>query len=302
MMGKKLTQIEFIEKAIKAHDNKYDYSLIEYVNNSTKIKIICPMHGIFEKRPNDHIYKQKQGCNKCSRKFPLGNNRFIERSEIIHGKGTYDYSKVNYKRNDIKIIIICKKHGEFDQEPCRHLLGNGCQKCQVENFTYTTEKFINKAKLKHGDKYDYELVNYIKSDIKVKIICKEHGIFEQKPNKHLQGQDCYLCGLKKQSGKNHWNYTIDRNRVKTIKLIQNLSSPYRKRFREKYNVSKGYDIDHIFPVKAFVDYGIYNLEIINLEENLQALPLSINRKKNSKYDKQEFEEYLKNKNILIQEF
>ncbi len=54
--------------------------------------------------------------------------------------------------------------------------------------------FFEKAKLKHGDKYLYTLVKYVNSEVKVKITCPEHGVFEQRPTNHLQGQGCPKCG------------------------------------------------------------------------------------------------------------
>ena len=57
----------------------------------------------------------------------------------------------------------------------------------------TTESFIINSKLIHGNKYNYSLVNYYKAKIKVKIMCKEHGVFEQTPNNHLNGKGCPLC-------------------------------------------------------------------------------------------------------------
>ena len=56
-----------------------------------------------------------------------------------------------------------------------------------------TKNFILKSKKIHGDAYDYSLVEYINCKKKVKIICKEHGIFEQTPNNHLKGQNCPIC-------------------------------------------------------------------------------------------------------------
>ena len=35
---------EFIQKAIKVHDGRYDYSKVIYVNNRTKIIIGCKNH------------------------------------------------------------------------------------------------------------------------------------------------------------------------------------------------------------------------------------------------------------------
>jgi hypothetical protein len=61
-----LARKEFIEKAIKIYDNKYDYSLINYINNYTKVKIICEDHGVFFKTPNKFL-NSKEGCQECSK-------------------------------------------------------------------------------------------------------------------------------------------------------------------------------------------------------------------------------------------
>jgi len=60
-------------------------------------------------------------------------------------------------------------------------------------YKLTTDEFISKAKEKHSNKYDYSLVDYINSTTKVKIICPEHGVFEQTPNYHLRGYGCIKC-------------------------------------------------------------------------------------------------------------
>jgi len=61
-------------------------------------------------------------------------------------------------------------------------------------FRLTTEEFISRARRVHGNKYDYTLVEYSGTYIPVKIICREHGEFEQTPNKHLIGHGCQTCG------------------------------------------------------------------------------------------------------------
>lgn len=67
-MSRKKTREEFIERANIIHKNKYDYSLVEYVNNKTKIKIICPRHGVFEQTPASHL--SESGCKeRKTRKF-----------------------------------------------------------------------------------------------------------------------------------------------------------------------------------------------------------------------------------------
>ena len=185
----KHTTETFIQKSKDIHNNKYDYSNVNYIDNKTKVKIICKIHGEFELRPDDHF--QKVGCANCSTKN-INNNKikFLEQANDVHQK-LYDYSKVNYIKNSINIKIICKIHGEFEQLPLNHLKGNGCYRCS--GFNRNTEDFINKAKEVHGDIYDYSKINYENTRKSVIIICKIHGEFEQIPNYHLSGCGCTKC-------------------------------------------------------------------------------------------------------------
>jgi hypothetical protein len=181
----------FIEKATIIHGDKYDYSNVNYKNNSTKIIIICKEHGEFEQTPNNHLYGY--GCSKCAKNTKSNTKEFIEKATIIH-INKYDYSKVDYKNSITKVIIICKEHGEFEQTPKLHLNGAGCGKC-VGTAKSNTKEFIEKSIIIHGDKYDYSKVDYKKSITKVIIICKEHGEFEQTPKCHLIGHGCSKCGI-----------------------------------------------------------------------------------------------------------
>lgn len=119
-----------MERAHELFGNRYDYSEMEFVNSSTKIKIICPEHGPFYKTPSHHL--EGQGCPKCARengkkKQAMPTEEFIKRADAIHG-GKYDYSKVKYKNRNTKITIICPVHGEFEQLPYVHLRGSKCSK------------------------------------------------------------------------------------------------------------------------------------------------------------------------------
>jgi len=122
----KLTTKGFIKKAKKIHGNKYDYSNVNYNNNRTKVEIICSIHGKFKQSPVNHL--SGNGCQKCARNIKLTTSEFIERAKKIHGD-EYDYSNIKYKNNHTKIIIICKKHGEFKQTPMNHLNRDGCPIC-----------------------------------------------------------------------------------------------------------------------------------------------------------------------------
>ena len=193
--NKRSNNDEFIKKSIEIHQDKYDYSKIDYKNNSTKVIIICKEHGDFEQIPNSHLLGF--GCNKCGIEKKADNRRsnndeFIKKAFVIHNN-KYDYSKVEYKNALEKVIIICKEHGEFYQKPSVHLSGHNCPKC-VGGIKYTTHDFIEKAIKIHDNKYDYSKVEYKNCNEKVIIICKEHGDFEQIPSDHLNRHGCIKCG------------------------------------------------------------------------------------------------------------
>lgn len=134
---RKLTTEEFIERAIKIHNGKYDYSKVEYVNAKTKICIVCPLHGEFMQYPNDHL--KGQGCRKCGDISRSIKNRYNTEDFIFHAKEThgdkYDYSKVEYVNAKTKVCIICPIHGEFWQSPTHHIMGYNCPKCAKETIS-----------------------------------------------------------------------------------------------------------------------------------------------------------------------
>lgn len=205
-MGKFLTTSEFINRAKVAHGNKYDYSLVDYINSKTKIKIICPEHGVFEQNPNDHI--QKKGCIMCAGVKKKDQSEFVKEAKKIHGN-KYDYSMVVYIDNKTKTKIICPIHGEFEQRPNDHLNRLGCSKCgHVKNLT--THEFIERAKEKHSN-YDYSLVNYKNMHTKVKIICQKHGEFKQTPHNHLKFAGCPKCN--KSKGEKIISWFLDKNNI-----------------------------------------------------------------------------------------
>lgn len=127
---------------------------------------------------------------------------FIEKAKAVHGD-KYDYSKTVYTRSCDKVTVTCPKHGDFQVRAGNHLIGVGCAKCGFEKNAkekaHTLDVFIEKAKAVHGDKHDYSQVEYINTDTKVTIVCKEHGAFQQTPYKHLKGQGCPICGVKKRA-------------------------------------------------------------------------------------------------------
>ena len=204
---KKKNEERFKEEAIRKFGSRFDLSRVIYINNKTPIELTCQEHGKFTITPQIFL-KSQCGCPKCGKKHGgvirgikqrLGLERFIEKARKVHGD-KYDYSKVEYINNCTKVCIICPKHGEFWQTPDNHLYGYGCKKCadekKSENSRFTTERFIEKARKVHGDKYDYSKVEYINATTRVCIICPKHGEFWQLADNHLKGHGCPYCANK----------------------------------------------------------------------------------------------------------
>ena len=156
---RKLTNAEFIERAILIHGNKYDYSLVNYINSRTNVDIICKLHGIFSQNPKHHV-DNESNCPECVNEkllkcFASTTNEFINKANRIHG-GKYDYSKVNYVNAFTKVIIGCKEHGDFRQQPNNHLSGAGCPACKESWGEKEISKYLNKHNLMFERQFGFD--------------------------------------------------------------------------------------------------------------------------------------------------
>ena len=179
---------EFIQKCNKIHNNFFDYTLTDYINNHTNIKIICPIHGEFLQTPMSHL--RGGSCKLCNDdKLRKTKEKFIKDVNIIHNY-RYGYLFVNYKNSNTKVIIECYKHGIFKQTPLSHLSGSGCPKCNESkgekeirrildenNIKYENQKTFNNCKYKGLLKFDF----YIK-DLNLCIEYDGEQHFEIKEN------------------------------------------------------------------------------------------------------------------------
>ena len=120
----------FIEKAKEVHGDKYDYSLVNYSNNTTLVKIICKEHGEFEQRPDNHL--SGKGCSMCSKNKKISFEEFVEKAREVHGD-KYDYSLAEYINYNTKIKIINNKDGRiFEQTPNKHITCKMPQKLSIK--------------------------------------------------------------------------------------------------------------------------------------------------------------------------
>ena len=184
----KSTNKEFIEKANKIHNFKYDYSKVDYLGNKIDIEIVCKIHGSFNQSPSNHL--KGVGCPKCSGKAKPTNEEFIEKYNKIHNH-LYKYDNVNYINCKTEVEIECSKHGIFKQVPNYHLSGRGCQKCRNSNGELKIESFLKKNSINYISQFSF-------SDLKDKKELKfDFAIF---------GINNDLKYLIEYNGEQHYNY------------------------------------------------------------------------------------------------
>ncbi len=195
-----VTTEEFIRRARLTHGDRYLYDRTEYRGANIKVVITCPTHGDFLQIPREHA-PRGSGCQKCgqARSRPrVGRDEFIRRAREVHGD-TYDYDLVNYEGSSVPVLIGCRLHGVFAQSPENHAGSQrqGCPTCGIARATTrrrkTQQQFEDEARATHGDRYDYSLSEYRSVKQKIRIICREHGPFDQLPHDHLRGRGCSVC-------------------------------------------------------------------------------------------------------------
>ena len=163
---------------------------------------------------------------------------FIAEAKEIYGD-RYDYSKVDYKNRDNRVVVTCPVHGDFQVYAREHLDGKGCPKCEKG------EKFIAKLKEKFGDKFGLDEFVYESSTSPVTLICPTHGAFSRLPQQILKLQfGCPLCGndvkeeihnaavAKKQAAKEEKQRAIDEMNAQKLQEWKDERAE-RERKREK---------------------------------------------------------------------
>ena len=215
---KRLTQGDILKSYLDVHGDKYDYSLVDYVNSRTKIKIICKEHGVFEQQAGSH--KRGEGCPSCGKLIGRSKKTqedFVKQCVKVHN-GKYDYSLVKYKDALSEVAIICKEHGTFEQIANEHLKGKGCVKCSYEKRGFNKrigEEALHKILIDvHEGKYEIDisqLKNYNNTQKEyINIVCKKHGVFKQKISNHMYGNGCPKCGVSVSKGEDEiYNFLKD---------------------------------------------------------------------------------------------
>lgn len=212
-----MSREDFIIKANKKHNFKYDYSKVDLENRDVngKICIICPIHGEFWQKPNQHLFGK--GCAKCGSK-QKDTQMFCEEMKQLYGD-KYDLSFVQYVNANTHVIIKCNVCGHtYKVTPHNILRGRGCPNCELKNkkirYCLPFDIFKERVNRIFDEKYDLSLVKYINEKTRVQIICPIHGIFEQTPYMLYKGHGCPYCG--QSSLENEIQILLDKNNIKNV--------------------------------------------------------------------------------------
>lgn len=285
-MGNLLTNEIFVNKLTKIHGNKFT-ALTAYEKYNKHILVKCNDCGqTFSITPNN-LLKPTRVCKFCGNgKGKQHQNTFytteeyIEKARQIHGD-EFIYDKTIYVNRNTPIIVGCKKHGYFEVLPYIHLKFRGCHECAKEEHIdpkkLTNEDFIKRAKIIHGDKYEY-LSEYVNMQTPIRIKCKICGkIFKQTPHKHLSAKHgCPKCLRSKLEER--ISLLLKNEEIKFISQANNKILPWiGKQSLDFYIPSKNVAIEcqgkqHFKPIDYFGGENEYN-KIIKRDLNKKKICL-----------------------------
>ena len=265
--SKKMTIDDFILRANKIHNHKYDYSLVNYINIKTKIKIICSKHGEFEMTPFSHLNKNK--CHKCHLENITTTFLEFEGKARLRHNNYYTYYEESFSGSSKKVKINCPKHGDFEQYAKDHAKGSKCYKCSNSNIDNILIE-LNNLKTK----YDYSLVkeDFKTLKTKVRIICPEHGEFLQNIYNHKNGTGCPVC--KESKGEKIITNFLKENKIHYIPQ-KKFDSCINKRklpfdfYLPDYNICIEYDGKQHFEINDFFG-GLESFEMVKINDKIKT--------------------------------
>lgn len=215
--------------------NAYNFKDVRFEKMEGKNIYFYDSDNFYHKMIFTNIYKNpKPSIKSAINKTDYIINRFIK----IH-KGKYSYDKFEYKRSDIKSNVLCKIHGYYLVSPNNHYNGKGCPKCAGKGLIKTVkipqksllEKFLENARIIHGNKYNYDNFSVKNAKEKGKIVCGVHGDFYMNINNHISGkQGCRKC----KGNKSHY-FTIENAEKYKHEWSQIKSSLYLLRLSDNNN-------------------------------------------------------------------
>lgn len=219
-----LSRDEVFAKFHPRHTGRYDFTDAVYHGALSRVTgIRCPIHGEFTQYPAQLRKEGGAGCPRCGDGARRMKQRadvadVIERATAIHS-GVYTYDRFVYVTSASKAVVTCPVHGDFSITVNGHLRGRGCPTCGDAKRGHRADisasarktadtkiaafakSFVAQATAAHDGRYDYSRVAYKGRNVKVTIVCPDHGPFEQKPYQHItRQQGCPKCGAARSRG------------------------------------------------------------------------------------------------------
>lgn len=220
----RLTDQDFIDRAVLVHGDTYDYPNPAYTNMTSPVSISCRVHGVFSQIAGNHL--SGKGCRKCGGTSAHTTTTFLDEAVKVH-KDTYNYSRVRYVNNRTGITITCKTHGEFTQTPHNHLLGKGCPKCAGSGFNPGKQSYLyflvdteTHSRVKIGvSNVPEKRLSILKNDTPFTI--ERIDLFETPPEITLQIEKfCHSqlesCGLQGFNGATEW-FKFDGGKLEALR-------------------------------------------------------------------------------------
>ena len=233
---------KFLEKAKNKFGERYGYELIEYgINKKEKVPIICKQHGIFYQLKSEHL--RGINCRECSyitknrkikrnRPTRLTNLEFINKSIEIHGE-KFDYSKVNYTKNNKKVEILCSIHGSFYTTPDSHLnMKTGCPKCNSSFGERAIEKWLNENNIEYTKEHSYlDLLGNKFGKLRFDFFIEKHNLLIE-----YDGQQ-HFKPIKQFGGEEYLEQLIIHDNIKNEYAMRNKINLLRISYSEIKNIN-----------------------------------------------------------------
>ncbi len=297
-----------------------------YINSNQPMRYVCKCGR--KSKISLSNFKSGNRCKHCGILKRSNSRRLnIECVRSEFEKAGFVLLEDHYINNSQLLLCICKCGREAKISFTSLKRGSQCKKCGVDK-RGDAQRFNIEYARSEFEKVGCVLLEneYVSARIPMNYICQCGRKSKIRLYELKSGQRCKFCGVEKNSAELHYKWNLDRNYIKTRKIISHRCATLLRRCLKLLHGNKttktetllGYSrkdlfnhivshpnwgnvknqnwhIDHIFPVKAFLEHGITDLKIINALDNLQPLLSTANASKGDNYNKKTFFAYLVNK-------
>ena len=245
---------EFLRQAREKFGDKFEYDLTNYSGiTGNKIRIKCPIHGWFEKVPRVFI-TSNCGCTECGLKSKNSSKTKSYDSFVLEAKAKHnnkyiypESNRMTFENRNSIVEIECKKHGLFKKMAKKHLRGQGCFECKIEELVkngilvggYNSDLFKSNKDIADKQGYLYYLMVNNGRDFKIGIT-----VNLKKRLKSLESLFDNVVLLKSRQGRLEDMYNIEQEILQKFKFCRIYTKQSTELFSE--DISKYLDFNSIF--------------------------------------------------------